>query len=199
MASLVFWQFLPSDLSDFLQAPHFTPSLLSQVLLPFSLNPVLWIFLFPPKTPLSQLLQSLLLSGSALSSSMFMSASTFFPSPPSSVRRCVFFPSTGRHSTWHRRCLCLQVDVLYTELPFVYYCTSRRVCCDRDEFVSGLEIWLKTWGDVLEIEHSVRKGINTTGKAQAKMVSGASSRISVWLWIQHWLKLWVTLLAVKST
>lgn len=51
--------------------------------------------------------------------------------------------------------------------------------------MSGLEIWLETCGNVLEIEDSVRKGINTIGKAQAKVASGRSGRVSVWLWIQH--------------
>lgn len=65
--------------------------------------------------------------------------------------------------------------------------------------MSGLEIWLETCGNVLEIEDSVRKGKNTTGKAQAKVASGGSGRVSIWLWIQHWLKHCATLLAVKST
>lgn len=34
----------------------------------------------------------------------------------------------------------------------------------------------------------MRKGINITGKAQAKTASGASGRVSVCLWIQRWLK-----------
>lgn len=108
------------------------------------LSPVLWIFLFPLKTPF--------LSATAVSPPVWLCLEfphvyvlkhlfplTFCP-VSGDVR---FFPCTGRHSTGHRRCLCLLIDGSYTDLPFVYCCASRGVCYDRDEFVSGLEIWLE--------------------------------------------------------
>lgn len=67
-------------------------------------------------------------------------------------------------------------------------CLCCAVCWDREELVSGLEIWLETKGNVLETEKIMRKGANIMGKAQAITASGASGRVSVRLWIQRQLK-----------